>query len=146
MNLFEMIVAEASISHDGGPYAPLEGLTYSIPDEAEEMLEPIRSQYGQSPFWYFDKLNYGWPPAPWVIACLDREYDLAGHVATSRHPASRIWFSPYQQVPSPAPSDCVPKVGVVVFATKEGIHRSKEASPIFKSAWNALAESPTNRR
>ena len=26
--------------------------------------------------WYFDKLNLGRPPAPWALACFDREYAI----------------------------------------------------------------------
>jgi hypothetical protein len=97
MRVFEILIAESAISKGGGPFVPDGRLTYWIPDEAQELLEPILGPYDQNPMWYFDKLNFGRPPAPWALACLDREYPIAGHVATSRPPSAGISFAPYNQ-------------------------------------------------
>src|SRR3989442_201798 len=98
MRFFEILIAGSAISKDGGPFAPEDRLTYGIPDEAQQLLEPILGRYDQAPMWYFDKLNFGRPPAPWALACLDREYAIAGHVATSRPPNAGIAFTTYNQV------------------------------------------------
>jgi len=70
MRCFEFNVATSAVSKNGGSYIPDERLIYVIPDEAHELLEHILDKYGQDPMWYFDKLNFGRPPAPWAIACL----------------------------------------------------------------------------
>jgi len=105
MRFFEILIAESAISKDGGSFVPDDRLTYGIPDEAQELLEPILGPYDQGPMWYFDKLNFGRPPAPWALACLDREYTIAGHIATSRPPNEGIAFASYNQVPDPMPND-----------------------------------------
>jgi len=96
--------------------------------------------------WYFDKLNFGRPPAPWALACLDREYPIAGHVATSRPPDAGIAFTPYNQLPNPMPNDFVPGVGVLAFASKSGLERSAAKSPLFAAVWNAFRECSPERR
>lgn len=146
MRCFEILIAESAVSKDGGPFVPDNRLTYGIPDEAEELLEPILGPYGQDPLWYFDKLNFGRPPAPWALACLDREYPIAGHVATSRPADAGIAFAPYNQVPSPMPDDFVAGVGVLTFESKSGLERSADDSPLFAAAWNALRECSPERR
>jgi hypothetical protein len=146
MRCFEILIAESFVSKDGGPLVANNRLLYWIPDEAQELLEPVLGPYGQNPAWYFDKLNFGRPPAPWAIVCLDREYAIGGHVATSRSPAAGIAFSPYTQVPDPMPHDFVPRVGVLVFASKSGLERSAGDSPLFAAAWDALRECASSSR
>ena len=146
MRCFEFYVATSAVSTNNGPYIPDETLTYAIPEEAQELLEPILDQYGQDPMWYFDKLNFGRPPAPWVIACLDQEYSIAGHIATCRPDGSGIAFSPYTQVPSPIPQDFVPQVGVVTMENKRGIEGSSDKSLLFRKLWDALKDCSTERR
>lgn len=146
MRVFEILIAESAISKGGGPFVPDGRLTYWIPDEAQELLEPILGPYDQNPMWYFDKLNFGRPPAPWALACLDREYPIAGHVATSRPPSAGISFAPYNQVPNPMPKDLVPGVGVLVFSSNSGLERSAANSPVFAAVWSALRECSPERR
>jgi hypothetical protein len=146
MRLFEILIAASAISKDGGPFVADDRLTYGIPDEAQELLEPILGRYGQDPTWYFDKLNFGRPPAPWALACLDREYGIAGHVATTRPPNAGIAFATYNQVPSPIPTDFVPGVGVLTFASKSGLERSAASTPLFAAVWDALRDCSSERR
>ena len=146
MRTFEITIASSSISVNGGPMVPDDRLTYWIPDEAQDLLEPVLGAYGQDPMWYFDKLNFGRPPAPWALACLDREYAIAGHVATSRPPDGGIGFTQYTQMPNPLPSDFVPGVGTLAFASKSGLELSATKSPIFAAAWGALRECSAERR
>jgi hypothetical protein len=146
MRFFEILIGGSAISTDGGPFVPDDRLTYGIPDEAQELLEPILGPYDQDPMWYFDKLNFGRPPAPWALACLDREYTIAGHVATSRPPNAGIAFAPYNQVPNPMPNDFVPGVGVLTFASKGGLERSAANSHLFATVWNALQKCSPERR
>jgi hypothetical protein len=146
MRCFEFHVASSAVSTNGGPYIPDDRLLYDIPEEAQELLEPILDQYGQSPMWYFDKLNFGRPPAAWAIACLDREYPIAGHIANYRPDGSGIAFSPYMQVPNPIPQEFVPQVGVVVLANKRGLEHALDKSPIFQTLWEGLRERSSERR
>ena len=146
MRIFEILVAGSAVSTNGGPLVPDERLTYWIPDAAQELLEPILGPYGQDPMWCFEKLNFGRPPAPWALACLDREYTLAGHVATSRPPRAGIGFSTYQQMPNPLPRDFVPSVGVLTFASKRGLELSAANSPVFAEVWGALQGCSPDRR
>lgn len=146
MRVFEILIAESAVSSNGGPFAPDNRLTYCIPDEAQELLEPVLGPYHQNPMWYFDKLNFGRPPAPWALVCLDREYAIAGHVATSRPPSAGISFSTYNEVPNPMPNDFVPGVGVLTFASKSGLERSADKSPLFAAVWDVLRECSPERR
>ena len=146
MRCFEILIAGSAVSKDGGPFVPDDRLTYGIPDEAQELLEPILAPYSQNPMWYFDKLNFGRPPAPWALACLDREYAIGGHVATSRPLNAGIAFTSYNQVPNPMPDDFVPGVGVLTFESKSGLERSAGNCPLFAAAWNALRECSPERR
>jgi hypothetical protein len=145
MRCFELLIAEPLVSN-GGPFVPMNQLTYGMPEEAERLLEPILEPYGQHPFWFFDKLNDGRPPAPWALACLDREYELAGHVVTTRPANAGIRFAAYKPTPKQALHDFVPGVGVLVFHSKVGLERASNASPIFGSAWETLRECSEERR
>lgn len=117
-------------------------LTYGLPEEAEDLLRPVLEPYQQSPAFYFDKLNFGRPPAPWAVVCLDREYALAGHVATARPSDAGINFSPYTQVPKSVPPGFVPGVGTIVIAQKRGLETAAAKSPMFEMAWSALKDRP----
>lgn len=143
MELFEITIAESFERKPGKPYVP-GNLGYLLPDEALARLEPVLQPYGQDPQWYFDKLNFGRPPRPWALACLDAEYAIAGHVASARTPRAGISFAPYTQVPQPMPEDFIPRVGTLVFASKNGLDSCKTASPLFAAAWEALADCPSS--
>lgn len=146
MRCFEIMIAECSVSTNGGPFVPEGRLSYVIPDEAQEHLVPILAPYNQNPMWYFEKLNYGRPPAPWALVCLDHEYAIGGHVATTRHPNAGVAFTTYNQTFKLIPDDFVPGVGVLVFANKSGLEQSADNSPLFAAAWNALRECSPERR
>ena len=99
MKCYEFSVASTMSRSNDGPFVDDGILTYAFPEEAMDLLEPILGKYGQDPMWYFDKLNYGRPPAPWAIVCMDQEYKIAGHIATTRTVNSGIAFAPYTQPP-----------------------------------------------
>ena len=130
MRCFEILIAESAISKDGGPLAPDNRLTYGIPDEAKELLDPTQAgSYDQDPMWYFDKINFGRPPAASAIAVLIPEYAIGGHVATSRHPDAGIAFTTYHQVPYLRPDELRTRNGVLVFASKSGLEHSGRILP-----------------
>jgi len=56
MQCFEILIAQAQISKNGGPFIDDQQLTYYIPDEAQEVLGPILGNYNLDPEWYFDSL------------------------------------------------------------------------------------------
>lgn len=141
-----MQVLASSISTNGEPFVPDDRLTYGIPDTAIELLDPILGPYGQDPHWYLDKLNYGRSPAPWAIACLDREYPLAGHVATTRPTDAGISFAPYEAIPIPLPTDYAPGVGVLVFGSKKGLEHAASRSALFEAAWSLLSDASATKR
>jgi len=146
MKIFEFFVATSAISTNGGPYIPDHTLTYAIPDEAQELLEPILGPYDQDPMWYFDKLNYGRPPAPWAIACLDKEYAIAGHIASCRPEGSGILFTQYTNLPKPIPYDFIPKVGTITMLHKTGLEKATARSPLFEELWLGLKDRDLDRR
>ncbi len=146
MHCFEFLIGTSTTSTNGGPFVPDDRLTYVIPDAAQILLQPILDPYGQDPIWYFDKLNFGRPPAPWALACLDNEYAIGGHISTTRPSDAEIAFAPYKQIPNPIPNDFVPGVGVITFGSKSALERSAGNSPIFEAAWNALQDCSTGRR
>jgi hypothetical protein len=146
MHCFEIMVLQSAISWNNGPFVQEDRLSYLIPDEAKELLDPILDPFGQDPSWYFEKVNFGRPPAPWAFVCLDREYAIAGHVATSRDTDLGIRFATYNpDVPYPMPDDFVPCVGVLVFASKAGLERSVGKSFIFAAAWDALSRCSSDK-
>jgi hypothetical protein len=143
---FEILVAESAVSVNGGGFVPDDRLTYGIPDELQDLLKPILAPYGQDPMWYFDNLNFGRAPAPWALACLDREHAIAGHVATTRPHGAGIGFAPYSPLPMPIPSDLVPGVGVLAFESKHGLQRSAGESRLLATAWDALRQCSADQR
>jgi hypothetical protein len=146
MRCFEILIVAADISENGGPFVPDDRLTFWLPDEAKELLEPILSSYGRDPEWYFDQISFDrWHP-PWALACLDREYAIAGHIASARPMHSGISFTPYKKVPTPIPSDFVPGVGLLSFQNKSGLQSAANNSPIFQLAWEALINCSVDRR
>ena len=140
MHRFEILIGESAIRSGAGPFLSANQLLYSIPESAEELLDPILSPYGENPTWYFEKLNHGRPPAPWAIVCLDREYALAGHVTQSRPADAGIAFTYYRRPRMPFPDDFVPAVGTLVFFSKSGLESAVGNSPLFASAWDALRD------
>lgn len=146
MRVFEILIAQATVSREGGPFVSDDKVVFWLPDEAEEILEPILAPYGQNPGWFFDKINFGSRPAPWALVCLDCEYDIAGHVAAARQPNAGIAFTPYNQVPKDQPDDFVPGVGVVTIESRVGLEYSAGNSPVFEAAWDVLRECSPERR
>ena len=59
MRCFEILVVDSAVSKDGGSFVPDEHLTYGIPSDARQLLEPILGPYNQDPMRYFDKLDSG---------------------------------------------------------------------------------------
>jgi hypothetical protein len=146
MRCFEILIVAADISKNGGPFIPDDRLTFWLPDEAKELLEPTLSTYGRDPEWYFDQINFDrWHP-PWALACLDREYGIAGHITSARPINSGISFTPYNKVPTPTPSDFVPGVGLLAFQSKNGLQSAANRSPIFNLAWEALRDCSGEKR
>jgi hypothetical protein len=138
MRCFEILIAESAVSTNGAPFVPDDRIMIGIPDEAEQLLDPILSVYGQDPSWFFDKINFGRQRIPWALACLDREYPIAGHIGMARGADSGIGFTSYNQPPEPLPDDFVPRVGVLGFKSKIGLENVVAKSPIFEAAWEAL--------
>lgn len=138
MRCFEILIVTSAVRKNGGPAVPANSRLFAIPQEATDLLEPVLGPYDRYPDWFFDNLQFGPSANPWAIACLDREYELAGHVAASREPDAGILFSPYTSMPSPLPPDFVPGVGVLAFMNREGLKACASLSPLFKAAWDGL--------
>ena len=143
MDVFELMIAESAVSHNGGPFVRDRRLTFAIPDEAEAVLERVLEPYGQSPTWYFDKVEFSEPP--WALLCLDREYRLAGHLATARAGVTGISFTQYTRIPRPIPASFVPSVGLVVINDKAALETCAARSPIFSAGSSVLAECSSDR-
>lgn len=139
MSCFELRIAQA-LTTDGDANVLNKRLVFAVPDAAGRLLRPILQSYEQDPFWYFDKLKTGHAPAPWAIACLDREYDLAGHVVATRPAEAGIRFAAYQPSPKRPCSDFIPGLGTLVFFSKSGLQVTAKSSPLFATAWETLQE------
>ena len=146
MECFEFFVATSAVSKNGGLFVPDERFMYAIPEDAQELLEPILEPHEQNPTWYFDTLNSGRPPAPWALVCLDKEYSIAGHIATCRPKNSGIAFSPYTKLPNPMPKEFVPKVGVITLQSKMGLEEASDKSPLFKLLWEGFKNCASEQR
>lgn len=146
MQVYEILIAESVISQDGGPFVTTDRLSYWVPEPAQVSLQPILGPYHQDPMWYFDNLDLGRPPAPWALACLDREYGISGYLAACRPAGAGISFSPYADHPEPRPNGLAPGVGVLSFASKPGLQQAAANSPLFAAAWDALRDCSIDRR
>ena len=144
MRCFEILIATSAISTNGGPFVPDDDFMIDIPDEAERLLEVILSPYEGHSIWSFKSIDGHSLRAPWALACLDREYPIAGHIGTARGADSRIKFSPYHQ-PVPLPDNFVPVVGVLVFGSKMELERVATRSPVFEAAWDAFRDCLTDK-
>jgi len=138
LKCFEYAIVTSSMSLDGGPYIQDEDVMFAIPDEAEEMLEPILEPYGQDPAWYFMKLPFSKETAPWAIACLDREYDIAEHIRSHRPEGTDILFTQYTQTPNPIPDGFVPMVGSIAIRNKKALLKASEDSSVFQKILHGL--------
>ena len=145
MPVFEFLIVTTSESGGDGTLVDQPRLSHVLEDEALDVLEPILAPYSQLPGWYFSKFNWGRPPVPWAMACLDREYPIPGHIVTARPADSGVSFVPYLQTPDPIPPGYVPKVGILTFMSKVGLERAASASSVFQIAWEALRTYPPDR-
>ena len=144
MKCFEFIDLNSAMSEDGGPVFPDDRMRIEIPKEAEEILGPILGQYGQDPRFYFSRLNGGRPPAPWAIACFNKEYSIAGHIATNR-PNKSIAIAQYTIVSPPIPNDFIPQVGIISIFDKTALEDVSKKSLIFEKLWDELKDKPIER-
>jgi hypothetical protein len=110
-----------------------EKLNYILSERAEERMRKILSPFDATPFFYFNSLNYGNPPPPWALLCLDTEYDLANY-------AGPINFCPYKWDPAIAKEGYRPKVGTLIFFSKAEARQAAQASPLLQAAWQALSD------
>jgi hypothetical protein len=139
MRCFEILIATSAISTNGGPFVPDNDFMIDIPDEAERLLETILIPYGRRSIWSLSNIGGSLLQTPWALACLDREYPIAGHIGTARGADFRIKFAPYDQ-PVPLPDSFVPGVGVLVFGSKMELERVATRSPVFEAAWEAFKD------
>ena len=136
---WEILIALSYIEEPGQRRSD-EKLTYMIPDDAQDVIDPILKPYGQSAMWYFDKLGHGRPPAPCAVLCLQKDYELAWHIREVRKTEREIAFAPYSKFTEPVPEDFVPKVGCIVIYDWEALNRAKEKSLLFDTAWHMFKE------
>ena len=138
MKPFEILIAESFLKENDGPFVKEERLTLQISEEAMSLLDPILEPYGQSPYFFFDKIVFANRTVPWAFVCLDSQHPIAGHIATKRPPEAGIQFTQYQPMPAPIPNDFVPSVGTLVFGDKRGLELASCQSLIFEKAWEVL--------
>jgi len=143
---FKILAVLMNVSKKGGPFIPDDNLWFDLPEEAEDLLEPILEPYGQAPGWYFNKIEFDRQHPPWAIACLDRVYPIAGHIATTRPPDADISFMTYKSIPRPIPSDFVAGVGVLTFFRKSGLQSAADRSPVYQAVCEALSDCSVERR
>jgi hypothetical protein len=146
VKVFEMMAVETFFSHRGGPFSSMGRVSYALSEEAEDILASVLDPYDQHPGFFFDSIDSGRKPAVWAFVCLDKEYEIAGHIAKSRLPDAGIRFTQYTQIPNNPPKDFIPKVGVISLMSKDGLERSAHLSPVFNFANEALYNCQENRR
>jgi len=135
---FELTIVTSTVTRSNGSHVTDSDVMCHVADAAAAVLDPILKCYDQSAFFYFDKVINVGERVPWAIACLNREYSLAGHIACVRPPDSEIRFAPYTKVPLPIPDRFVPRVGILVFGSRVGLEQSVSQSPLLESAWESL--------
>ena len=84
-----------------------------------------------------DALGDRWP---WAWVFFTECYPLASHVRSIRREPAEMPFTLYGREPDPVPPDWTPCVGAVMPMTKDVLRGVSAHSPMFESAWNALAD------
>lgn len=77
---------------------------------------------------------------PWASIVFPRAYPLADHVRDVRPDAVSMPFADHARRPEPLPAGWKPRVGAVFATTRDVLRIAAERSPMFASAWDALAD------
>ena len=146
MKIFEYLPLMVRERMGDGSTRKIDGASFSImvSQEAQDILRPIFQKYHQSPLWFLESMISLQSEPPWAIVCLSDEYEIAGHLATTRKPDSGINFVPYSKAPESMTNNFVPKVGVIALYSKEGLENVSANSPLFLLLWEALKDCDPN--
>jgi hypothetical protein len=77
---------------------------------------------------------------PWASIVFPRCYPLADHLRDVRPDAASMPFTPHRRSPDPVPAGWTPCVGAVFATTRDVLLGAAGRSPMFASAWTALAD------
>jgi hypothetical protein len=77
---------------------------------------------------------------PWASIVFPRCYPLADHLRDVRPDAASMPFTPHGRRPDPVPAGWTPCVGAVFATTRDVLRVAAGRSPMFASAWMALAD------
>jgi hypothetical protein len=130
---------DGSVEHKRDPR-----VTYAIGEDAEQALDLILEPYGQFGGWYFDKIEQCPFGPPWAFVALRREYDIATYVSTQRDQIDargepRFNFTPYDGRTVP------PKVGCLLFFSKNSVAAVAEKIRFLRPAWTLLQDKPVKQ-
>ncbi len=136
---WEILIALTYIEEPGKRRTD-ERLMFHVPDDAEDIIDPILKPYGQKASWYFNKLKHGPLPVPLAFLCLQNDHELAWHIREVRKNENEIAFAQYSKFTEPVTEDFVPKVGCIVIYDWEALRKAKEKSLLFDTAWHILKD------
>jgi hypothetical protein len=116
-----------------------------VMDDAASPLEDALERNGEDLGWFLERttrtLGGRWP---WAWIFFPRCYPLAGHLRAVRSDPASMPFTLYGLEPEPKPAGWTPCVGAVLPMSKEDFRDTASKSPLFESAWNALADCSPN--
>lgn len=128
----------------GGTWKPRQ-LTLRIgPDSAERLgyiLRPLGIPFMRGLNSLAD-LFCDSPQPPWAVVCLDREYEMAGHLMAARGDDRCFTFSAFSIFPGPYDVQArgAPPVDILLIHDPGQFQTIKDSSPVLKAAWDPLGQ------
>lgn len=124
--------------------------SYDVEPQIEESLDHTFHRFGRNTCELLLKLNVSFRRGnfwPWAIACFDREFRLAGHIASVRSAPTEVTLSAYS-LPSEhsVARDGVPPVSILLFSSKAAASRLSTQSPLFEVCWRTLSSLSPSRK
>jgi hypothetical protein len=132
-----------TVEHRRGPRGDLVGVERQpwVDEPLAGMVDSVLARYDSDleHFLWSIAQNFGdsWP---WASIVFPRCYPLADHLRDVRPDAASMPFTPHGRPPDPPPAGWTRCVGAVFATTREVLRVAAGRSPMFTSAWAALAE------
>lgn len=116
--------------------------------EAEDAIDALLSAWGINAtefFWSLDESNRRQGIWPWAIALYEKEFRLAGHVASLRQHRDDFSFNAYSMHNRLPIGEYIEEYGVPPFSfflinNKAALTVAAKMSPLFEQAWRLLKD------
>jgi len=145
---FEIVVIDMSVKPADGTSSQT---FIDVHPDGIDAVDDFLGRFGRNTFDFFGSVattceeNGHWP---WAFVCFEKEFRLAGHLISLRRNRWDFSFSAYSIKPGESciGENRVPPVGFILVYSKKALEYYAEQSPLFKNAWDQLAEYREDRR